>query len=96
MSDNIRVLIVDDHDIVREGQRALINTETGMEVIGEAKNGLEALDLVVDDTRTAGIQVQNIVRPAKAEHAEDHPGFQIVGGVGEVDAPPVAGNRRTR
>ena len=46
MSDNIRVLIVDDHDIVREGQRALINTETGMEVIGEAKNGLEALDLV--------------------------------------------------
>ncbi len=46
MSDNIRVLIVDDHDIVREGQRALINTESGMEVVGEAKNGLEAIDLV--------------------------------------------------
>ena len=46
MNETIRVLIVDDHDIVREGQRALINTETGMEVIGEAKNGLEAIDLV--------------------------------------------------
>ena len=45
MTENIRVLIVDDHDIVREGQRALINTEPGMEVIGEAKNGIEAIEL---------------------------------------------------
>ena len=45
MTENIRVLIVDDHDIVREGQRALINTEPGMEVVGEAKNGIEAIEL---------------------------------------------------
>jgi NarL family two-component system response regulator LiaR len=45
MAENIRVLIVDDHDIVREGQRALINTEQGMEVVGEAKNGIEAIEL---------------------------------------------------
>jgi len=45
LTENIRVLIVDDHDIVREGQRALINTEPGMEVIGEAKNGIEAIEL---------------------------------------------------
>ena len=45
MAENVRVLIVDDHDIVREGQRALINTEPGMEVIGEAKNGIEAIEL---------------------------------------------------
>jgi NarL family two-component system response regulator LiaR len=45
LAESIRVLIVDDHDIVREGQRALINTEPGMEVIGEARNGIEAVEL---------------------------------------------------
>ncbi|MFC2026206.1 response regulator [Chloroflexota bacterium] len=45
MTENINVLIVDDHAIVREGQRALINTEPGMAVIGEAKDGFEAVEL---------------------------------------------------
>jgi len=37
VAENIRVLIVDDHAIVREGQRALIDTEPGMAVVGEAR-----------------------------------------------------------
>ena len=45
MTGNIRVLIVDDHAIVREGQIALIDTEPGMEVVGEAKDGVEAVEL---------------------------------------------------
>jgi NarL family two-component system response regulator LiaR len=45
MSENIRVLIVDDHAIVREGQMALIDTEPGMEVVGEAEDGLEAVEM---------------------------------------------------
>lgn len=45
MTQNIRILIVDDHDIVREGQRALIESEPGMELVGEAKDGIEAVDL---------------------------------------------------
>lgn len=45
LAENIRVLIVDDHAIVREGQRALIDTEPGMEVVGEAKDGFEAVEL---------------------------------------------------
>ena len=45
MTQDIRILIVDDHDIVREGQRALIETEPGMELVGEAKNGIEAVEL---------------------------------------------------
>lgn len=44
MSDVIRVLIADDHAIVREGLRSLISTEYGMTVAGEAANGLEAVD----------------------------------------------------
>jgi NarL family two-component system response regulator LiaR len=45
MTEAIRVLIVDDHAIVREGQRALIETEPGMILVGEATNGLEAIEL---------------------------------------------------
>ena len=43
---NIRILIADDHSIVREGLKALVEKEPGIEVIAEATNGFEALDLV--------------------------------------------------
>jgi len=46
--ESIQVLIVDDHHIVREGQRALIESEPGMEVIGEAVDGQQAVDLARD------------------------------------------------
>ncbi len=41
-----RVLIADDHAIVRAGLRALIHAETGMELVGEAAGGYEAIELV--------------------------------------------------
>jgi NarL family two-component system response regulator LiaR len=41
----IRVLIADDHAVVREGLRALIISEPGIEVVGEAANGVEAVRL---------------------------------------------------
>jgi two-component system, NarL family, response regulator LiaR len=43
---NIRILIADDHAVVREGLRTLISTKSGMEVVGEAADGLEAVRLV--------------------------------------------------
>ncbi len=46
MMTPIRVLIVDDHTIVREGLRTLLAEEAEIEVVGEAANGLEALGLV--------------------------------------------------
>ena len=45
MDESIRVLIVDDHAIVREGQRALIDTEPGMVVVGAANDGFEAVEM---------------------------------------------------
>ena len=42
----IRVLIVDDHLVVRMGLSALISLEPGMSVIGEAEDGERALELV--------------------------------------------------
>lgn len=39
MMDSIRILIADDHAIVREGLRSLIETEAGMQLVGEASDG---------------------------------------------------------
>lgn len=41
----IRVLLADDHAVVREGLRALIETETDMEVVGEAQDGAAAIEV---------------------------------------------------
>lgn len=41
----IRVLIVDDHSIVRQGLRMFLATDSELEVVGEAQDGLRALDL---------------------------------------------------
>ena len=40
----MRVLIVDDHEALRAGVRAALQTRPGVEVCGEATNGREALD----------------------------------------------------
>jgi two-component system response regulator NreC len=42
---SIRVLIADDHGVMRAGLRALLNAADGMEVVGEAADGREALEL---------------------------------------------------
>ena len=41
----IRVLLADDHKIVREGLSALLNAKPGIEVVAEAENGRRALEL---------------------------------------------------
>ncbi len=46
MNPNVRVQLVDDHPIVREGLRTVLTEEDGIEVVGEAGDGAEALRLV--------------------------------------------------
>jgi len=42
---NIRVLLVEDHEVVRQGLRVLLELESGLEIVGEASNGLEVAAL---------------------------------------------------
>jgi two-component system, NarL family, response regulator NreC len=46
MSDTIRILLVDDHSVLRAGLKALLDAETDMRVVGEAGTGEDAIDRV--------------------------------------------------
>lgn len=46
MSEITRIVLADDHALVRDGIRSLLETESDLQVIGEASNGKEAIDLV--------------------------------------------------
>ena len=71
-----RVLIVDDHPIVREGLRALISQQTDLEVCGEAESVGEAMDLVdstqpdiaVIDISLKGSDGLELIRRIKERH----------------------------
>jgi DNA-binding NarL/FixJ family response regulator len=45
MPERIRILVVDDHHVVRQGLVALLNIIPDIEVVGEASDGLQAIDL---------------------------------------------------
>jgi len=46
MSSTVRVVIADDHPVVRAGLRGMLEPESDIEVVGEATNGREAVSLV--------------------------------------------------
>ena len=48
MSQNLRILIADDHLIVREGLRLILESEYGFDLVGEAADGVEAVELAAE------------------------------------------------
>ena len=61
MSDRpIRVVIADDHALIRAGVRALLGSFDGTELVGEAANGEEAIHRIISEA------VTNVVRHAQA------------------------------
>ncbi|BAK15104.1 response regulator containing a CheY-like receiver domain and an HTH DNA-binding domain [Solibacillus silvestris StLB046] len=57
----IRVLIADDHHVVRRGLLFFLKTQKDIEVVGEAKNGLEAVELV--EQLSPDIVLMDLVMP---------------------------------
>ena len=45
MSETIKILIADDHQLVREGFEALLSVKPGVEIVGQAENGNQAVKL---------------------------------------------------
>jgi len=78
MGRRLRVLLVDDHEVVRVGLRALIERQPGIEVVGEAGTAREAVsqtgrlapDVVVLDVRLPGSSGLEACRQIKAHWPE--------------------------
>jgi two-component system NarL family response regulator len=70
MSERIRILVVDDHHVVRQGLVALLNIMPGIEIIGQAANGAEAIrlyselhpDITLMDLQLPGISGVEAIR----------------------------------
>jgi NarL family two-component system response regulator LiaR len=78
MAETIRVLICDDHAVVREGLRALIATESDIEIVGEAADGEKAIaafralrpDVALLDMVMPRMDGLNAIRTIKSEFPE--------------------------
>jgi DNA-binding NarL/FixJ family response regulator len=72
------VFLLDDHEVVRAGLRALLEHEADMEVVGEAANGADALagifstrpDVAILDVRLPDISGIEVCRDVRSEHLE--------------------------
>ena len=75
---SIRLVLVDDHELVRQGLRALFDREPGFEVVAEGANGREAValadecapDLVVTDVAMPELNGIDATRQIRARHPD--------------------------
>jgi NarL family two-component system response regulator LiaR len=61
LADRIRVLIADDHAVVRQGLRTFLEVQDDIEVVGEAADGLEALSMV--EVLSPDVVVMDLLMP---------------------------------
>ena len=86
----VRVLIVDDHEMVREGLKVLLARDGTLDVVGEAATGLEALDLM--PRARPNVVLMDLIMPvmdgaeATARIRDEYPDVQVVvlSGVGDA------------
>ncbi len=79
---NIKVVLVDDHQIVRDGIKLMLEPQAGIDVVGEAENGKEAIQLVKETA--VDVVVMDINMPvmdgiaATKQIKEDYPDMKIL------------------
>ena len=82
MSAPIRILVADDHLIIRQGLRLILETEEGFQMVGEAADGAEAVnlcselkpDVVLMDLRMPGMDGLSAIERLRTEQ----PGIAVV------------------
>jgi two-component system response regulator DevR len=82
MADKLKVMLVDDHEIVRQGLKALLEAEDDIEIVTEASNGREAVEMaksyrpkvVVMDVRMPDMNGIEACR----EIRDDDPDIQVI------------------
>lgn len=78
MEKSIRVLLVEDHHVVRQGLVALLNMEDGLEVVGEAADGVDAIaqyrrykpDITLIDLRLPKLSGAEVIRRIRLDSPE--------------------------
>lgn len=78
----LRLVLADDHALVRAGLRSLLDEFPGMGVVGEAEDGAQALDLIAKlhpDIALLDIAMPNLNGlEACARATKDHPGTRVI------------------
>jgi len=82
LTSRIKILITDDHPVVREGLSAMLSREPDIDVVGEAENGRIAIekarelqpDIILMDLRMPEVDGVEAMRQIKA----DHPNMQFI------------------
>ena len=82
MSDPIRILVADDHLIIRQGLRLILETQAGFDLVGEASDGAEAVhlcaelnpDVVLMDLRMPGMDGLSAIELLRTQQ----PGIAVV------------------
>jgi two-component system, NarL family, response regulator LiaR len=88
--DRIKVLVADDDEVFVESLRELIDRQPELEVVGEARNGLEAIDLA--DNLDVDAVVVDLHMPlldgitAVARLRRDHPNLCLIVLTGDADS----------
>ncbi len=79
---NIKVLVADDHAVVRQGFKSLLNSEADIEVIGEAANGLEAVRMARELTPDVIVMDMNMPEMSGIEASrqilQENPAIKIL------------------
>lgn len=78
--DEIRLLIVDDHLVVREGLKGMLSGQSDFAIVGEADDGAQAVslatrlqpDVVLMDLRMPGVDGVDAIRQIKAQQPQTH------------------------